>query len=109
MAPKLTETWLREQELADSSDKTFWDSEITGFGIRVFAPTKRRESGGKSFFVNDRVDALVRVTAVRMKGLAPRRRRSDDFRKNRHKARDATAADHVGFDDHAPGGRRRPR
>jgi hypothetical protein len=47
MALKLAETWLHEQEPDNSSDKTFLESEITGFGVRVFAPTNRRESGAK--------------------------------------------------------------
>jgi hypothetical protein len=42
----------------------FWDSEITGFDVRVFAATKQRPSGAKPFFVklmqvraaDDRVD-----------------------------------------------------
>jgi integrase len=52
MALKITDRWLKNQ--APLRDKTFWDSEITGFGVRIFAPTKRRPSGARSFFVNYR-------------------------------------------------------
>jgi hypothetical protein len=34
-----------DQEPAQSEDKTSWDSETIGFGVRVVAPTKRREEG----------------------------------------------------------------
>jgi integrase len=56
MALKLTDTWLRKQAPPSTGDETHWDSEITGFGVRIFAPSSRRPSGAKSFFVNYRVD-----------------------------------------------------
>jgi hypothetical protein len=39
---------------------TVWDSETTGFGVRVFAPTNRRPRGARSFFMNYRVDGRER-------------------------------------------------
>ena len=45
-----------DQEPAQSGDKTSRDSEIIGFGVRVIAPTKRREEGAEPFLVNYRVD-----------------------------------------------------
>jgi integrase len=56
MAQKLTDTWLREQGAPATGAATVWDSEITGFGVRLFAPTKRHATGARSFFVNYRVD-----------------------------------------------------
>ena len=32
------------------------DSEITGFGVRIFAPTKRHATGARSFFINYRME-----------------------------------------------------
>ena len=29
---------------------SLWDDEITGFGLRVFAPTRRHPTGARSFF-----------------------------------------------------------
>ena len=34
---------------------SLWDDEITGFGLRVFAPTRRHPTGARSFFINYRV------------------------------------------------------
>jgi integrase len=39
---------------------TLWDSEITGFGIRIFAATERHPEGARSFFVNYRVNGRER-------------------------------------------------
>ena len=55
MALKISDTWLKKQAAPASGAMTFWDSEITGFGVRIFAPTKRHATGARSFFVNYRV------------------------------------------------------
>ena len=55
MALKISDTWLKKQAAPASGAITCWDSEITGFGVRIFAPTKRHPSGARSFFVNYRV------------------------------------------------------
>ena len=55
MALKISESTLKEQETPASGAKTIWDSDITGFGVRIFAPTKRHPSGARSFFVNYRI------------------------------------------------------
>ncbi len=55
MAIKISDKWLKEQVPPGSGATTFWDSVITGFGVRVFAPTKRHAAGARSFFVNYRV------------------------------------------------------
>ena len=56
MAVRITGTWLKKQAAPASGDETVWDSEITGFGVRLFAPTKRHATGARSFFVNYRID-----------------------------------------------------
>src|SRR5271163_4887775 len=55
MADRITDKWLKEQEPPSSGDTTFWDDEVTGFGVRMFAPTKRRPDGSRSFFLNYRI------------------------------------------------------
>jgi integrase len=55
MALKISDTWLKKQAAPSSGAVTCWDSEITGFGARIFAPTKRHTAGARSFFVNYRV------------------------------------------------------
>ena len=57
---------------------TLWDTELGGFGIRVFAPTERHPEGARSFFLNYRVDGReCRYTIVRLlrPGLSRRRAR----------------------------------
>ena len=40
--------------------KTLWDSEIKGFGVRIYAPTKQHPRGARAFFFNYRVDGVER-------------------------------------------------
>jgi integrase len=39
---------------------SLWDDEITGFGLRVFAPTRRSPAGARSFFMNYRLNGVER-------------------------------------------------
>jgi hypothetical protein len=39
---------------------SIWDDDITGFGLRVFAPTRRHPDGARSFFINYRADGTER-------------------------------------------------
>jgi integrase len=55
MALKISDTRLKKQAAPAAGATTFWDSDITGFGVRVFAPTKRHAAGARSFFVNYRI------------------------------------------------------
>ncbi len=60
MARKLSEKSVKAIEPPATGAATVWDSEITGFGVRVFATTKRHPGGARSFFVNYRVDGRER-------------------------------------------------
>ena len=40
--------------------KTLWDSEVKGFGVRIYAPTKQHPRGARAFFFNYRVDGVER-------------------------------------------------
>ena len=55
MALKISDTWLKKQAAPAVGATTYWDLDITGFGVRIFAPTRRHEVGARSFFVNYRV------------------------------------------------------
>ena len=55
MALTISDTWLKKQAAPAVGATTFWDSEITGFGVRIFAPTRRHSTGARSFFVNYRM------------------------------------------------------
>jgi hypothetical protein len=50
MPQKLSERSVKAVEPPKTGAATIWDSEITGFGVRVFAPTNRRPQGARSFF-----------------------------------------------------------
>jgi integrase len=41
-----------------------WDDEISGFGLRLFAPTRRNPEGARSFFINYRVNGVERRLTI---------------------------------------------
>jgi integrase len=60
MAQKLTDPIIRKEAAPEKGARTLFDSEVKGFGIRLFAPTKRNPEGARSFFLNYRVDGIER-------------------------------------------------
>lgn len=68
MAQKLSEKSVKAIAPPAVGAVTVWDSEIKGFGVRVFAPTKRHPQGARSFFINYRVAARERRFTI---GNAP--------------------------------------
>jgi integrase len=60
MPQELTELSVKAIKPPEAGATTIWDSEITGFGVRVFAPTSRRQQGARSFFMNYRIDGRER-------------------------------------------------
>jgi len=56
MATKLTDKFVKSIEAPEKGAVTIWDTDITGFGARVFAPTRKHPTGSRSFFVNYRID-----------------------------------------------------
>ncbi len=57
---KLTEKSVKAIEPPATGATTVWDLEVRGFGLRIYAATKRHPQGGRSFFVNYRVDGRER-------------------------------------------------
>lgn len=45
MTVKINDTWLKKQPAPVKGAATVWDAEIKGFGVRVYAPTKRHPLG----------------------------------------------------------------
>ena len=75
MPLKLTERAVKAIEPPETGSITIWDSEITGFGVRVFAPTSRRPQGARSFFMNYWIEGRERritIGAIRNGPLKPR-------------------------------------
>ncbi len=60
MPQKLSERTVKSMVPPSTGAATIWDSYITGFGVRVFAPTGRRPQGARSFFMNYRIDGRER-------------------------------------------------
>jgi len=60
MPQKLTERAVKALKPPKAGARTIWDGSLTGFGVRVFAPTGRRPEGARSFFMNYRVDGFER-------------------------------------------------
>lgn len=60
MPTKLTEKTVKAIVPPETGAATIWDSEVKGFGVRVFAASGRRTQGARSFFVNYRVDGRER-------------------------------------------------
>ena len=106
MGVNLSDTWLKKQGPPETGATTFWDGDhkeaITGFGVRIFAPTKRHPSGARSFFVNYRIGGREKrftigsypdwsAAAARAEAKELRRRidRGDDPAHERKEARDA--------------------
>jgi integrase len=57
---KLTHDIVKNAQAPATGSVTLWDSEDTGFGIRIFAATARHPQGFRSFFLNYRVDGRER-------------------------------------------------
>jgi hypothetical protein len=54
MPTKLNEGVVGTAAAPAKGAMSIWDSEIRGFGLRVYSPTRRNPHGAKTFFVNYR-------------------------------------------------------
>src|SRR5947207_1605422 len=52
MAQKLTESLIKTLKPPRRGSLLFWDSELTGFLMRVFAPTKANPQGARTFLLS---------------------------------------------------------
>jgi integrase len=107
MPTKLDERAVRTAKAPAKGADTIWDSEVKGFGLRVFAPTRRNPEGARSFFINYRSAGVERrltigdfpvwsALAARNEAKALRKRidQGDDPARERREAREApTVAD----------------
>jgi integrase len=60
MADKLITRKIDAEPAPAPGTKTLWDSEVKGFGVRIFAPTARNSRGARSFFLNYWLDGVER-------------------------------------------------
>jgi integrase len=60
MPQKLTETLIKVLKPPPRGSRLIWDAELTGFALRVFAPTKANPQGGRSFLLSYWFDGTER-------------------------------------------------
>jgi integrase len=60
VSTKLDEESVKKAVPPAKGGTTIWDSEVKGFGLRVYASTRRNPDGAKSFFINYRVGGVER-------------------------------------------------
>jgi integrase len=102
MAEKLTESSVKALEPPGRGARLIWDSDLTGFAVRVFAPTKAHPKGARTFLVSYWLNGTERrfrigsfpdwsVTAARAEAKAVRQRvdRGEDPASQRRERREA--------------------
>jgi len=52
MAERLTETFVKALKPPRRGSSLIWDSEVTGFAIRVYAPTRTHPAGARTFLLS---------------------------------------------------------
>ena len=60
MPTKLDERIVKATPAPAKGAITIWDSDVKGFGLRVYAPTRRHPGGARSFFVDYRAAGVER-------------------------------------------------
>src|SRR5262245_22760029 len=107
MAEKLTETRLKDLTPPGRGERYVYDAELTGFAVKLFAPTKSNPKGARTFVLVYRRNGSLRryrigswpdwsVTAARDEAKDIRRRidHGEDPARQRHERREApTMAD----------------
>src|SRR5262249_4341384 len=52
MAERLTERAIKALKAPKRGERFIWDSELTGFAIKIFAPTKAHPKGARTFVLS---------------------------------------------------------
>ena len=102
MAERLTETFVKALQPPPRGSRLIWDSELTGFALRVFAPSKTDPAGARTFLLSYWINGSERrfrigswpdwsVTAARDEAKDLRRRidRGEDPASDRREQREA--------------------
>ena len=63
MPEKLTEALLKGLHPPERGERFIYDSELTGFAIKIFAPTRRNPGGARTFVLAYRHDGAELGTA----------------------------------------------
>ena len=102
MAERLTETFIKALAPPKHGSRLIWDTELTGFALRVFAPSKTCPTGVRTFLLTYRVNGTERryrigswpdwsVVAARAEAKEIRQRvdRGEDPARERRERREA--------------------
>src|SRR5262245_9429600 len=102
MVEQLTEALVRKVKAPPRGSRLIWDAQITGFAVRIFAPTKAHPEGARTFLLSYWFNGAERryrigswpdwsVTAARDEAKDIRRRvdRGEDPASRRHERREA--------------------
>jgi integrase len=58
MSIRINEDEVKKRAAPPKGSTTVWDDDVTGFGLRIFAPTDRHPKGARSFFIDYRVNGV---------------------------------------------------
>ena len=64
MPTKMDERAVKTAKAPAKGTVSIWDSEVKGFGLRIFAPTRRHPEGARSFFLNYRALGVERRLTI---------------------------------------------
>jgi hypothetical protein len=115
MTEKLTEGVIKALAPPRRGSRLIWDTELTGFALRLFAPTKMHPKGARTFVLSywhDGIERRVRigawpdwsVTAARAKARKLRQRIdcSEEVASGRHARREASTLADLGAHKQEP-------
>jgi Arm domain-containing DNA-binding protein len=115
MAKKLTERVIKALAPPRRGSRLIWDAELTGFALRLYAPTKAHPKGARTFFLSYWRDGIERrlrigswpdwsVTAARAEARELRRRidRGEEVASDRRKRREAPTMAGLGKREQEP-------
>lgn len=94
MPAKLTEGFVAEAAPPATGSTLYYDTEITGFAVRVFAPTRRHPKGARSFVLNyfsGGVERRIRIGRHPLWSAAAARKEAEGLRKQIDRGEDPAA------------------
>jgi hypothetical protein len=60
MAERLTESLIKALTAPQRGERFLWDAELTGFAVKIFAPTKAHPQGARTFILSYWIDGRER-------------------------------------------------
>jgi integrase len=87
MRCKLSNKQVDDEAAPQKGTTTLWDIQVTGFGVRIYAPTTLKPNGRRTFFLNYRIDGVERRHTIGERSkdgwsVEAARRRAAELRKS---------------------------